>query len=89
MIPLPKNMNKPKVSSAVEQITSSNDETLTVDELLHFMKLHGFHESGLAEFLGVTKQAVNLWIKGQRDINMTMTKVIRLMQKYPHLMKEF
>lgn len=78
-----------KQSSAVQAITPSNQENLTVEELEAFMNLHGFSDSALGEFLGVTLQAVRLWRRNQREISLTTTKVVRLMVKFPHLMKEF
>lgn len=80
----------PKTSKAVEAFTDL-DETniMDIDELQAFMNLHGFSDIGLGKFLGVTVQAVRLWKRGQRDMSLTTTKLIRLFVKYPQLMQEF
>ena len=64
-------------------------EQLTIKELMQFMKLEGLSAKELAEILGVTVQAVTLWLKGERDISMTITRLIRVFQKYPKLIREF
>ena len=82
-IPLPQ-------SKAVEAITAMDDtELMSIEELQGFMNLHGYSDIGLSKFLGVTVQAVRLWKRGQRDISLTNTKLIRLFVKYPQLMQEF
>lgn len=83
MIPLPNQ------SKAVQAITPSNQENLSVEELNEFMTTHGFSDVALAEFLGVTLQGVRLWRREQREISLTTTKVIRLMIKFPHMLREF
>lgn len=66
-----------------------NNNHLEIKELLAFMSLHGISPKELAEILGVTIQAVSLWIEGKRDISITTSRLIRIMQKYPILIREF
>lgn len=66
-----------------------NNDKLLIKELMAFMQLHGISKKELAEILGVTIQAVNLWLNGKRDISVTVTKLIRLFNKYPTLIREF
>lgn len=85
MIPLPK-----QKSDAVKAFTlKKRDSNMTANEMIDFQNKHGFSDDDLATFLGVTKQAVRLWTRGQREINMTITRVLRLLDRYPHLLKEF
>lgn len=62
---------------------------LTAIELKQWMDLNGVANKDLAEILGVTIQAVRLWISGQREISKTITKIINLFKKYPKLLREF
>lgn len=79
MMPLPKNIINQNV----------NSETLSVNELQAFMNHHGISHKEFAEILGVTIQAVKLWVSGKRDFSITNTKLIRMFKKYPQLLKEF
>lgn len=64
-------------------------ENMTPEELEKFMRKHGFGEKEMGEFMGVTLQGVRLWLSGERAISVTNTRIIRLFNKHPHLMKEF
>lgn len=64
-------------------------EKLTNKELIDFMNLNGLSPKELGDILGVTVQAVNLWIEDRRVISMTTTRLIRMFQKYPMLLSEF
>lgn len=64
-------------------------EKLTSKELIDFMNLNGLSVKELADILGVTVQAINLWIDSKREISMTTTRLIRMFQKYPMLLSEF
>jgi len=66
-----------------------NNVKLTATELKDFMNLNGLSTKEFAEILGVTFQAVKLWLTAQRDISLTTTKVIRLFIRYPQLLREF
>lgn len=65
------------------------DELMTPEELAKFMKKHGFSAKELSELLGLSIQAVMLWQSGERPIKHTNTRLIRLFDKYPALLKEF
>lgn len=84
------NLPPPKmVSNAVKAITTREERALTVEEVQDFMRRHGFNDKTFAEFLGVTLQAVRLWVRGQRDMSLTNSRLLRMFDKYPHLMREF
>ena len=85
MLPLPKIQ-----SPAVQAITTKEEcKLITVEELKDFMETYGFSVITLAEFLGVTRQAVYLWMSEDRDLSLTNSKILRLIMKYPKLMQEF
>lgn len=83
MIPLPKQ------SPASQVLFKEPHVLLTVDELTIFMQVNGFNQVTLGELLGVTRQAVSLWLKGQRDISETNSRLLKLFIKYPNLLREF
>lgn len=62
---------------------------LMIKELIDFMNKNGISRTELADILGVTHQAVSLWLTGKRDISITITRLIKIMQKYPQLIREF
>jgi DNA-binding transcriptional regulator YiaG len=68
---------------------TKTEEHLTIKELLDFMRTYGMSTQEFADTIGVTIQAVNLWIKGERDISLTTTRLVRLLTKYPQLIREF
>lgn len=43
----------------------------------------------MAEFLDVTTMCITHWEKGDRRVPPTTVKLVRLLQKYPQLVKEF
>lgn len=84
MIPAP-----PGFKKTIHTVTAMEEESLEIKELLAFMKLHGLSIHELAEILGVTYQALKLWLDGKRDVSLTTTRLIRMFKKYPHLIREF
>lgn len=78
-------MNSPTVKT--NRIT--NDEKLSSEELTEFMNHNGLSTKEFSEILGVTEQAVKLWKNGLRDFSITNSRLIRLFEKYPQLLKEF
>jgi len=64
-------------------------DQLTAVELKAFMNKHGISTKELGEILGVTLQAVRLWLGGDRGISLTVTRLIAMFEKYPQLIKEF
>ena len=67
----------------------TGNERLMVDELQAFMDFHGISRVELSEIFGVTIQAVNLWMTGKREFTITNSRLVRLFEKYPKLLKEF
>jgi DNA-binding transcriptional regulator YiaG len=53
------------------------------------MNLNGISEKELSEIFGVTIQAVRLWVTGARDFSVTNTRLVRMFQKNPKLIREF
>lgn len=66
-----------------------NNEKLTGEELQAFMNKHGFAIHDFAQTVGVTTQAARLWVSGSRGISVTVSRLVRLFDKYPQLIKEF
>lgn len=64
-------------------------DQMSAQELSEFMKLHGISEYEMSELLGVTPQAVRLWLTGQRPFSVLNSRLIRMFQKYPQLIKVF
>jgi len=62
---------------------------LTIKELMEFMDKNGLSKNELADILGITYQAISLWLNGKRDISLTVTRIVRIMQKYPQIIREF
>ena len=81
-------MGIPKPSAVMRSATLKSEQ-LTIKELISFMTKNGLSHKEFAEILGVTIQAVNLWLDGKRDISVTNTRLIRMFQKYPTLLREF
>lgn len=71
------------------QVEELKMESLTIKEMQAFMQKNGLSNKEFAEILGVTIQAVTLWVEGKRDFSITNTRLIRMMQKYPQLLREF
>ena len=61
----------------------TKNERLTIKELQKFMNYHGISIKEMSEILGVTPQAVNLWLNGQREISVTLSRLVRMFMKYP------
>lgn len=64
-------------------------EALTAVELKAFMDKHGISVKEFAQILGVTIQAVRLWLGGDRKVSLTITRLIAMFEKYPQLIKDF
>jgi len=58
-------------------------------ELEGFMAIHGLSVITLAELLGVTRQAIYLWMGSKKGVTPTASKVIRFLANNPKLIKEF
>lgn len=70
-------------------MTSRKKINMKPTELLSFRTQHQMTQVEMADFLGVTYQAIKLWESGDRPINETVAKAIRFFQRHPKLMKEF
>ena len=64
-------------------------EKMKSEELLKFMNTHGVNVKDLSEILGVTMPAVRFWLNGTREISILISRLIRLFDKNPHLLREF
>lgn len=85
-LPMP---GKPKNNSPVHSKRSTEGERMTMAEVKAFMKSHGIGEKEFAELLGVTIQAVTLWMNGKREFSVTNSRLLRMFEKYPKLIREF
>lgn len=63
-------------------------DIVSVLEFNTFLNKHGIADIEFAEIFGVSVQAVWLWKKGERELSLTNSKVIRLLDRYPQLLKE-
>lgn len=77
---------RPKTLASVTELKT---ESLTIKELIAFMTKNGLSHKEFAEIFGITYQAVQLWLDGKRDISVTNTRLIRMFQRYPTLLREF
>jgi plasmid maintenance system antidote protein VapI len=58
-------------------------------ELEEFLNRHKLSITAFAELLGVTFMAVTHWLQGKRSISKTISRLCKLFDKHPELMKEF
>lgn len=62
---------------------------MTSQELIQFMRDTKLTDEKLiSNLIGVTPQAVTLWLHGKRRIPETVRRMILLFKKYPGLLKE-
>lgn len=64
-------------------------ENLKPEELAKFMRKHGISEHELSTIFGVTINAVKFWLSGEREISVTNTRLVRMFEKYPQLIRQF
>lgn len=62
---------------------------MTPNDIKAFMERHGLSISELAEILGVQRPAVDHWLKGRRQVGLTVARLLRLFDRNPALMREF
>lgn len=62
---------------------------LKVAELNDWMAKEGISDKEMSEIFGVSIQCVRYWKSGQREFSITNSRLIRLFQKYPRLVREF
>lgn len=82
-------MSKMPAPKHIESIRTRPEEKLTPKQLNSYLKREGLTKDEWAKILGVSVQAVHLWTSGDRDFSVTNTRLVRLFQKYPQLLKEF
>jgi len=68
--------------------TTMQGEQATNREVQDFINKHGLSSQEAADRLGVTLQSVRYWVKGERYPSVSMTKFIRLLNKYPQLIRD-
>lgn len=73
----------------VEAVTKRSDTQLTPAELLAFLNKHGISPKEFGQILGVSLQAVRLWLSGHRSISVTISRVVAMFEKYPALIRDF
>lgn len=59
------------------------------DELRSFLQRHNISPTAFAEVVGVTRVAVLHWLSGRRTVSLTISRLCRLFDKSPDLLKEF
>ena len=67
----------------------TDNERLSAEEIKKFMNDNGLSKKEFSEILGVSGQAVKLWLENKRDFSVPNSRLIRLFIKYPTLLKEF
>lgn len=83
-------MPKPNVAPKLhESKRVSSNEKMTGKELRDYINLNGFSIKEFSDLMGVTPQAMQMWLNGSRAINITNTRIIRLFMKHPTMIKEF
>lgn len=61
---------------------------LTTEELQKFMSFHGVSDKELATMIGKSARTIESWLNGNRNICLTTSKLIRLLDRYPTMMRE-
>ena len=64
-------------------------DNLKPEEIKYFMDSQGISAKEMSDIFGVTIQCVWLWLSGEREFSVTNTRLIRLFQKNPTLIREF
>ena len=59
------------------------------EELKAFLNKHKLNDTRLAEVLGVSQPAVNMWLNGHRGISKPISRLLKTFDKYPQLIQEF
>ena len=62
---------------------------MTGKEVTELRKKFNLTQDGLADLIGITRQAVILWESDQRIIPEPMVRLLHLFLKYPQLTQEF
>lgn len=78
-----------KKKEVISKRLIKENEHLKAEEIAKFMRKHGMSEQEFAEIIGVTIQGVYLWLSGERKFSVTNSRLLRLLDKYPTLIREF
>lgn len=81
-------MSSPTLAGLKNKRVTVN-EMMNPEDFIAFMNRHGLSVRELAQILGVGEQAVNLWRKGDREISVLNSRLFRIFDKFPGLLKEF
>lgn len=67
----------------------TSDKVMTAKQVQEWRLKFKMDQKAMGELLGVTWQAVRYWERGERDVPVTTAKTLRLLAKFPQLLKEF
>ena len=62
---------------------------MTSQELVELLGKLNMTSKEMSEVLGVSKQAVDNWIEGRRDISLMMSRLFKLFESDPEIMDKF
>lgn len=62
---------------------------MTADQMSAFLTKHKLDVNQFARVLGITPNGVLHWVRGRREIPITIERLCRLFDKYPSLLLEF
>jgi DNA-binding transcriptional regulator YiaG len=82
-------MNIPSPLAVKSKRLEKDTEQLTPKQIQTWMNKHGFGEKEFGEFLGVTPQAVRLWLNGAREFSITNSRILKLLDKNPRIIADF
>jgi DNA-binding transcriptional regulator YiaG len=69
--------------------TQTKNDRLSPEELKTFLMKHGISILEFSSILGKTRSAIDNWLRGYRTVDVTTTRIVRLLDKYPTLIREF
>lgn len=79
-------MHKPKPKTTPDD--SPANRQFTASEVREFMDRHGINSSEFARRFCVSTQTVTYWRSGERVPSPMATKFMRLIDKFPNLLRE-
>ena len=65
------------------------EDEMSSDELEIFLEKHDMSNKHLADLIGISEQAVMMWVSGDRRIPAPMSRLIRYFNSKPSRMSEF
>lgn len=60
-----------------------------MNEIKAFMIKHNLTKGQFADLMGFTRPAAHHWVLGQREVPEVVLRVMKMIDKYPGLLKEF